>query len=65
VKNNGIDLHKFLGTTILDNFSFSKQEHFDNKVNLMTFHSGKRLEFSVAFLAKGPIEEEDASCMSP
>ena len=57
---------------ILDNSQFSRRENFENKVNLMTFHSAKGLEFTVAFLvgledqimpherslAQGTLEEE-------
>lgn len=70
--NNFTDLHEFLGTMILDNSQFSKRENCENKVSLMTFHSAKGLEFTVAFLvgledqimpherslAEGSLEEE-------
>lgn len=46
------DLHEFLGTLTLDENSFAKREQAgrEDKVNLMTFHSAKGLEFNVCFL---------------
>ncbi len=45
-------LHHFLTNTLLDqNQSYSQQKKFsDDKVNLMTFHSAKGLEFAACFL---------------
>ena len=45
-------LHHFLTHTLLDqNHSYSHQKQFsEDKVNLMTFHSAKGLEFSACFL---------------
>jgi superfamily I DNA/RNA helicase len=49
---NFTDLHEFLGTLALDEaqFTHKKDTTFNNKVNLMTFHSAKGLEFTVCFL---------------
>ena len=47
-----VSLHHFLTNTLLDqNRSFSQQKQFsEDKVNLMTFHSAKGLEFAACFL---------------
>jgi len=68
------DLQDFLGTMALDDNQFSRREEAgrENKVNLMTFHSAKGLEFTLCFLvgledqimpheksmAEGGLEEE-------
>ncbi|MBS0649004.1 MAG: ATP-dependent helicase [Verrucomicrobia bacterium] len=68
------DLQEFLGTMALDDNQFSQREEAgrENKVNLMTFHSAKGLEFTLCFLvgledqimpheksmAEGGLEEE-------
>jgi DNA helicase-2/ATP-dependent DNA helicase PcrA len=68
------DLQEFLGTLALDDNQFSRREEAgrENKVNLMTFHSAKGLEFTLCFLvgledqimpheksmAEGGLEEE-------
>lgn len=45
-------LQDFLSTTLLDQNRFAKKEKdlIDNKVNVMTFHSAKGLEFEATFL---------------
>lgn len=45
-------LQDFLSTTLLDQTRFSKKEKdlIDDKVNVMTFHSAKGLEFEATFL---------------
>lgn len=45
-------LHDFLTTTMLDQDRFSKKEKdfVEDKVNVMTFHSAKGLEFEAVFL---------------
>ncbi len=72
--NNFTDLQEFLSSFVLDQEQFSKRQEagHENKVNLMTFHSAKGLEFTTCFLvgledqimphekslAQGGLEEE-------
>jgi DNA helicase-2/ATP-dependent DNA helicase PcrA len=71
---NYTDLQEFLGTMALDDNQFTRKEEAgrENRVNLMTFHSAKGLEFTLCFLvgledqimpheksmAEGGLEEE-------
>lgn len=50
-KEEGASLHEFLSSTSLNSQKFGKKERFDaDKLNLMTFHSAKGLEFPAVFL---------------
>jgi DNA helicase-2/ATP-dependent DNA helicase PcrA len=45
------DLQEFLSTMTLDNHKWTSRENYrEDKLNLMTFHSAKGLEFTVCFL---------------
>jgi len=50
--DNFADVHEFLGSITLNDDSWARKEKTDreDKVNLMTFHSAKGLEFTVCFL---------------
>lgn len=43
-------LHDFLATTLLDDRKHKKKNQIEEKLNLMTFHSAKGLEFPACFL---------------
>jgi len=43
-------LQDFLSTTLLDQRQFHSKEVFEDRVNVMTFHSAKGLEFEATFL---------------
>ncbi len=43
-------LHDFLSMSTLDGLKHNKKEKFQDKVNLLTFHSAKGLEFTACFL---------------
>lgn len=45
-----ISLHDFLSMSILDGLKQGKKERFSDRVNLLTFHSAKGLEFPACFL---------------
>ncbi len=50
-KGEETSLHDFLSSTMLDNRKHGKKDRFgDDKLNLMTFHSAKGLEFPAVFL---------------
>ncbi len=50
-KGEDASLHDFLSSTMLDNRKQDKKDRFgDDKLNLMTFHSAKGLEFPAVFL---------------
>ena len=50
-KKEGASLHDFLSSTLLSSHKGSKKDPFGfDKLNLMTFHSAKGLEFPIVFL---------------
>ncbi|QVL58161.1 MAG: UvrD-helicase domain-containing protein [Simkaniaceae bacterium] len=50
-KGEKTSLHDFLSSTMLDNRKHDRKDRFgDDKLNLMTFHSAKGLEFPAVFL---------------
>ncbi len=50
-KGENPSLHDFLSSTMLDNRKYDKKDLFgEDKLNLMTFHSAKGLEFPAVFL---------------
>jgi DNA helicase-2/ATP-dependent DNA helicase PcrA len=50
-KEEGASLHDFVASSLLNNHKDRKKDRFgDDKLNLMTFHSAKGLEFPAVFL---------------
>lgn len=49
-ETDGASLQDFLSTTLLDQNKFKAKEHAEDRVNVMTFHSAKGLEFEATFL---------------
>ena len=45
-----LSLHDFLSMSALDGLKAGKKERFQDRVNLLTFHSAKGLEFTACFL---------------
>jgi DNA helicase-2/ATP-dependent DNA helicase PcrA len=45
-----LTLHDFLSSSVLDGYKHSKKDRFPDRVNLLTFHSSKGLEFTACFL---------------
>ncbi len=45
-----LSLHDFLSQSTLDGLKFNKKDRSQDKVNLLTFHSAKGLEFTACFL---------------
>lgn len=49
-KEEGATLHDFISTTMLNTHKGPKKNRIEDKLNLMTFHSAKGLEFPAVFL---------------